>query len=620
MDVTVDFESRDNAKFQAKLRSLLPTALFFPKEGLEEIDGELKEIRKNHLPSLLSKYLFYLRRIKRERMHWVIIYHARENDVGDVMGEIRITVGQISRNHITGSTSAPVNGVTGLRVQLTSFLPAQVSPSVRGTLEPCAFMDVITNIQSGSLSVGSWQVKSKLPTTTLTVIGREPTDSPRVRAGLSKDAAKSIEDNTKKSSNAKSFSRACDRGEKRRWIYVQNWEKYPKVLTISNCEEINGEYLLAPCEQTTNMSSLWIRKAQNDLPKMYIIIKPNVERTGSDRAIVTKSIKHGDHSSVIAEFPVTWQPSDALSAKYHSVKGMQVYHFECLPKMACWVPKDTIEVCSSPATCRKGELVKIQGLSDSNVKMLTERVVGTENEFELPLIGGSKAQQIVRAFNAICTVPIQKYAAEGKFSFRLDSTASWTQLDPPTDDSTPFGSCKKIIPQRPPELWVYDEDRKRWDRRYESGKSREFRLALDGAPKPFEFVINKKERSLRINFSPEVAAHKVVHSLIDGRGIGSSKVSVSYRFSDTALQTDPIVRPFQVLSCDDEKPTDVELRGSYELYDRQKRVVTKMIDIERFNSKFDELEMIEHPLPGSTGLSMTSRAIRSMHLRGGVIA
>lgn len=558
--------------------------------------------------------MFYLTRIKRERMRWVMIYRAREHDNDNVLGEACITLGHIRRHHYCNPTDRPT---TGLQVHLTSFLPAQVPPLLRGNLGPFAFMEIFKD-QSGLLSVGEWQVKNKCSTTTLTVKGSEPTESTRVRAGLKKDVGKSFEESTKKPNIKKKFANACNRNEKRRWTYVQNWTEYPKVLTISNGGNLDGEYILAPCEQTTNMSSLWIRK---DLPtKLYIIIEPNVHRCGPDRAIVTKSIDYKDDVSIIAQFPTIWQPSDALIAKFHSVKGVQLFDFECVEKMKCWLPKNSIEVISSAESCQKGELVEIQGLSHSNIEMLTERVVSNSNEVELPMIGGQKAQQIVRSFNSICSIPIQKHAAEGMFSFKLDSSSPWIQLQPPPSGAAPFGTCEKTIPPRPPENWAYDEERMRWDRRYESGKAREFRLALDCAPKPFQFILNKEKFSLRIKYSAKVAAHKVAYQMIYGRGIQWNEVSASYRFSDTALQKDPVVRPFQVLACDNEEITDVELKGSFELYERQKKVVTKMINIENSKSTFEELEMIEHPLPGSTGLSLISRATRTRNLKGGVIA
>jgi hypothetical protein len=55
-------------------------------------------------------------------------------------------------------------------------------------------------------------------------------------------------------------------------------------------------------------------------------------------------------------------------------------------------------------------------------------------------------------------------------------------------------------------------------------------------------------------------------------------------------------------------------------YERQKKVVAKMINIEKSKTSFEELEMVEKPLYGSSGLSLTTQAKRNTKIRGGVIA
>lgn len=606
-------QSHDNGIFQTKLRSLLPTALFFSKEGLQEVDESMKGTKDCHRLSLLSEYTFYLHRVKRDRKKWVIIYYARQNDIGEAVGEVCITLGELQRVDLANLEKQQEIGV---RVDLTSFLPARIEPVAYGTQHPCVSM-VIHKDSGGSLSIGEWKVKSEKSTVTLTIEGEDATESTRVKAGLTDAACENLEAATSVSRNVKHFKNSCARREERRWKYVDNWKQYPKLIKITGNEVVEGRYEKTPCEHTTNMSSLWIREAKKGIPAAYIIIRPNVHRTGPDQAIISSSISHEDSTSVLAVLPTYWQPSDALMPNKFKVKSVELHHWKDVRSVECWLPNSNI-VVKSPSDIADDVLVTVQGLSKSNVTMLCNRMTSDEEEFELPLVGGQKAQQIVRAFNAICSIPIQKHAAKSNLNYRLDPNAPWKQIE--ASEETPFGCCNICIPPRPSEIWAFNKERKRWERRYESGQSREYHLALEKAPKPFKFLINTNESSLKIEFSPKVAAHQVARQLIDGRGIRTDEVTVSFRFSDTALQTDPVISPFKVKSCDNEKPTDIALKEPHKLYLRQQKVVTKMLSIENSDSSFEELEMIEHALPGSTGISMTSQAKRKTNLKGGVIA
>jgi hypothetical protein len=179
-------------------------------------------------------------------------------------------------------------------------------------------------------------------------------------------------------------------------------------------------------------------------------------------------------------------------------------------------------------------------------------------------------------------------------------------------------SLSHVVP--PVEHWYFDEERKRWDRKYESGASRKFRLALEEAPTPFEIWVDRSEQTVNIKLFPNVAAHYVARQLTDGRGINSKSIQVQFHFSDTSLQEDHVINPFKVRTCDKEEPIDVPLKEPFSLYERQQKVVAKMINIENSKASFEELEMVEKPLYGSSGLSLTTQAKRMTQIRGGVIA
>ena len=57
----------------------------------------------------------------------------------------------------------------------------------------------------------------------------------------------------------------------------------------------------------------------------------------------------------------------------------------------------------------------------------------------------------------------------------------------------------------------------------------------------------------------------------------------------------------------------------HKLYERQQKVVTKMLAIEESKTEFEELEMSEHEMPGAVGLSLVARATRMRTISGGVI-
>jgi hypothetical protein len=142
---------------------------------------------------------------------------------------------------------------------------------------------------------------------------------------------------------------------------------------------------------------------------------------------------------------------------------------------------------------------------------------------------------------------------------------------------------------------------------------------LQNAPQCFDFVVDRLERSLAIKCIPEVAANHAAHGLIDGRGDGLEKrVSVNFRL--LSVQEDPVLDRFRLHNCHDLPQTHVQLKGEYELYERQKKAVTKMVRIERGEVDFEEIEMNEQAMPGATGWSLIARASRMAKLRGGVIA
>lgn len=344
-EVTISSEDHSMGRFRSKLLSVAANkALIFSEGGISEISS-LNGVEDEFRVSGLSNYKFCFHDIKRDRKKWHMIYYARENIVDEPVAVFKITVGELKREHTAGGTNVEI----GLKGELSSFLPAKTAPLVYGSLDPCATVTVL----QGSLDV-CWEGKGSVSEISLVVKGEGSEDSPRVEVGLTDDAANALLEATRRSTNVKTFKAAKSRGEARRWIYPANWKEWPSKITIEadpSCSKtstragdlkvVSGTYKRAGCRQTTNQSALWIKEDTGDgIPTTYILIKPNANRTGPDRAIVSTSISHEDASCILAAFPPSWQPCDALeSSSGFKVESVQLTSKVPLKEMECLVPE-----------------------------------------------------------------------------------------------------------------------------------------------------------------------------------------------------------------------------------------------------------------------------------------
>lgn len=133
--------------------------------------------------------------------------------------------------------------------------------------------------------------------------------------------------------------------------------------------------------------------------------------------------------------------------------------------------------------------------------------------------------------------------------------------------------------------------------------------------------MKKQEGTLEIKYSPSVVAHRAAFQLCEGRGGRElhNEVGVQYRLTDVTQQKDPVITPFKVSNCESEEPTEVGLKSPYGLYERQQKVVSKMLAVERMETDFEEVELSEQEIP-SCGISLIAKATRNRKIRGGVIA
>ena len=604
-------EVHSNQKFVSTLRNVAPASIYFDKESIgflaRQNEGDIHRVEE------LWKAIFNLEKIKRHRRKWILHYNARDNNgVGEVVAEFRITIGDMwteSQMH-TSETHL------GMKGELISFFPAKTPPLVPGKLEPCA----IVLVEGDSCE---WLVSKEPSVISIEVAGSDPCESFRSELGLLDEANEQIKQYTK-TTGRKKFQEAEKLGEHFRWRYPENWKEWPSVIQIAskNYSEIDGEYRRVSCRQTTNQSALWIRTADGGESPLYILLKPNVGRTGPDVAVVSKSIAWDDFDAILVEFPVSWNPSNALLEKYHSVDVKQ-YHWETVDALQCFIPKSSIKIETDD--WEPPSLLSIDGLSETQISMLYPFEAKTQNSESIILNvhSGLEAQKVIRAFNYLCVPPILQHVAHSESLARqLAPSGSWTTLTRAEGDPM-FGFCDTIIPQRPTELWEYDTERQSYMRKSRPEESRQYYKKLQAAPKAFQFALNKKLGQLKVSYFPEVAAHHAARFLLEGRGDRSrleDGLEVAYRLSDIAQQSDPEFSPFKVFACTDEMPTDVCLKEPFQLYERQQKVVTKMSMIEQGNVEYEELEMSEHEMPGSTGFSLISKASRTRSISGGVIA
>ena len=623
----LDLSSSDHnlGSFQNKLRNIAPATLIFDKDGFSKILQVQKDIYR---VDGLEQFAFNLHRIKRDRKKWLLIYYARENNgVGEAVAEFRITVGELK----TESLIHKLDGTDvemGMRGELKSFKPAKSPPFVYGLLEPCA---VVTRRLNDSSPTGTWLYKSSNSVVSLIVEGNGKTDSMRTATGITQVAEGTLKVNSEAGHNKKTFASAQARGESRRWVYTRNWMEWPESVTISSNDTSDaaatalfGEYKRVGCRQTINQSALWIRAETDDSPCLYLMMMPEISRTGPDTAIISTSISYKDSSSILAVFPSNWQPCDALVSKYHTVRNVSLRNWKVF-SMKCNIPESSINVTSSKS--RSDTLLTVDGLKNEDITMLSrcfdvETITKSANSHRVKLnvTQGQKAQQTVRVFNAICVAPILKYATQNILPYDMGPDGQWMDIRP-SNISTPFGCCQVTIPPRPKELWYFNDEREVWERQSEAGASRKYYLALQEAPQTFEMWLDKSNKSISINVNPEVPSHHSAAPLIEGRhGDVRNEVQVQYKLADTFQQSDPILNPFKVSNCDEQSPTDVSLNKPFALYDRQQKAVTKMTAIENSQTDFEELEMSEQELPGSTGWSLIARATRNSQICGGVIA
>jgi site-specific DNA-cytosine methylase len=609
-DIKLSAQEHSLGSFLSKLRDLAPSSLVIDSKCVQYL-ASLNGKEDVHRVKDLHKFSFNLQKIQRQRRKWVLYYNARDRSgVGEVVASFILSIGEISRESLNENWPPRL----GLKGELVSYMPAKTSPFMTGQMKPCAVLTIHAGKQDFE-----WKALSTPNGVDLTIKGEDPEDSERVELGLLDKADIDLRKAAKNGPQKKFFKDAQNRAESRRWIYAENWKEWPGTVHITSrgCPDVDGTYKRASCRQTINQSALWIRECSSKSP-LYLVIKPNVGRTGPDTAIISGSISPDDVSDILVTLPTFWQPCDALSENHTEMEAQKSNWIDATKEMRCIVPLSNVVV----KTGERPELLSLHGLSEAQVNMLYP-FPSQSNAITLQVHGGVESQKILRSFNYLCVPQIMRHIAKSKsLAHEVSPNTAWKVLSRQEGDPL-FGFCSQTIPPPPNEQWLYDQEREAWVRVSNPEESREYYQRLQDAPKSFEFVLNKGESRLSISCFPQIAAHYAAHFLLGGRGLrlsASDSAIVSYRLADASLQSDPSYARFKVYPCSSEAPQNVALKHPFVLYDRQQKVVKKMLKIETGEMAYEEIEMAEHEMPGSTGLSVIAKALRTRKISGGVIA
>ncbi|GKY91341.1 hypothetical protein MPSEU_000106300 [Mayamaea pseudoterrestris] len=612
-DLDVAQGNHDPASFQEKLRTIAPASVCLTEENLKDIVRVENDIYR---VATLAGVVFNLHRIKRDHRRWIIFYYARDNHgVGEAVAEIRITVGELKTQSValTGVKNIDI----GAMAELTSYNPALTEPYVFGKMDPCA---MLTLLKSETADSAGWLVREQDVAARVIVEGEGVTDSLRAEVGLADEVAKELKCTAAKSHNKKHYVNARDRGEERRWIYADNWKQWPETILIkapsghmqAKQMVVAGKYIRAKCRQTTNQSALWIRRSNSSDSDLYLIIIPNVHRTGPDQLVISSSINYTDSASVVAIFPRDWQPCDALNGQTEI--ALKLCTWKLSPAVGLLAVKSNIRVMSPVDS---DVLVRVTGLSEVQKTMLLrgDAASSESQTIELQVHGGQQAQQIIRIFNSTCVPPILRLAAKSGLKYSIDAEAPFLNIL----DAEDFGFSSDVVPYRPTEDWIVNDERDRMERTCQPGAARDYVLQLEKACKPFKFVLDRRSGNFDVQCYPKVAAHHAAAHLLRGRHV-EGNVQVAFKLSNAFQQIDPPSNPFIVHNCDKEPSTEVPLQGLHSLYPRQERVVSKLIAIENGETSYEEVELSEFEMPGSTGFSLMAKASRTSHICGGVVA
>ena len=257
------------------------------------------------------------------------------------------------------------------------------------------------------------------------------------------------------------------------------------------------------------------------------------------------------------------------------------------------------------------------GAAASSKQAASPRAAPTDNHepgwHELRVLTASSTIAERRLAEAVAA-PLLRFAARGG----LDGMSKRWQELAPAKGGPVWGSCAKSAPPRPPEVWTRDGQRT-----YDVQASNDFERALRARPSAWDVRIHADGR-LKIAARPHVAAHRAAEALRRGRGISASDLQIEWRvetqrstLAATALTSFAIPSSAGWAAASGSLPF---FRPGKALFPRQARALTWMLEVDRGNVTFDEVEYSDHTLSSGVGWALNVKATRTHPLRGGVMA
>lgn len=423
-------------EFEMKLRCLAPSVLSLGKSW-EDTIPDCKG---------LESYSFQLQRVDRMRRHWLLTYGAWEDHgSGRQVAEIRVQLGQIEA----------LGKDVGLAAYIKCFSPAiRLQNPKRGVLGDTARLILKVKDSKVDKDSSKWEISAKASTTSLEIVGSDPCDSLRVMAGLNDTAPKAL----KNHKPMKKFTKNFPTSRNNLLHYHSKWKTWPGTIEISGDDNdlVNGTYKKQSCQHTVVLSALWRRDATDELPAMYLYIRPDVMRTGLDVAVISKTPSYHDKMAVVCELK-DWVPENTLVEKTHTTDA-KFLNWEAKPELALKVPEPAMitERSSAPfhdqivsGQSEPPVLCEMSGLSDKVMSSLLQHSTDSDDNTVIPIdLVGKMGSRNAKRVSILAAPALLKYAAEGKLPLDL---LNWYKLTHPKECS--FGLSEETFPSRPEEKW-----------------------------------------------------------------------------------------------------------------------------------------------------------------------
>ena len=413
--------------FENRLRCVVPSLLRLGQGwGDAVVDAEGLELA----------YGFQLQQIDRRRGFWELVYGAWEDfGSGRQVAEIRVRLGRTGTLYRLGAVA-----------YLRCFAPSiRHHEPYRGNLGFHARL-----IVDGSTENASWEILSpEKSRAKLRLAGRGWSPSHRVQVGLTDDACDSFEKH-----NVKSAFIPKMQSRNSLTTYNEKWKQWPSEIEVSGSSLVDGTYRRLTCRHTLVHSALWRRDSSGEKPVLYILIRPDIVRSGLDTAVISRTPSYNDTMDVCELFD--WIPENALQPETETTMANMIgwmpraeLQVDILsPVIALSVQKQSFHDSVNRASAENSEsvLCRLSGLSGALVERLLEYSSSNgDTKIEIDVYGKFGTRNAKR-LSLVAAPSLQKYAAANSLPLKFSQwyTLPWTWS---------FAQSEVHVPKRPVERW-----------------------------------------------------------------------------------------------------------------------------------------------------------------------